>query len=67
MVNVEDAVRIIERLSAGRIQVWVCGGWGIDALLGRGPIAGRSGGRSAPIGWGRTLGLPAFSCPSGTT
>jgi lincosamide nucleotidyltransferase A/C/D/E len=35
MVNDEDAVRIIERLSAGRIQVWVCGGWGIDALLGR--------------------------------
>jgi lincosamide nucleotidyltransferase A/C/D/E len=35
MVSADNAVRIIERLSAGRIQVWVCGGWGIDALLGR--------------------------------
>jgi hypothetical protein len=34
-ISAEDAVRIIERLSAAGIQVWVCGGWGIDALLGR--------------------------------
>jgi lincosamide nucleotidyltransferase A/C/D/E len=35
MVSAQDAVRIIERLLAAGIQVWVCGGWGIDALLGR--------------------------------
>jgi hypothetical protein len=42
MVNAEDVIEIIERFSAGRIQVWVCGGWGIDALLGRGPFARRT-------------------------
>ena len=35
MVTAEDSVRIIQRLSAAGIGVWVCGGWGIDALLGR--------------------------------
>jgi len=35
MVSAEDVIEIIERLSAAGIQVWVCGGWGIDALLGR--------------------------------
>ncbi len=35
MVSADDAVRIIERLSDAGIRVWVCGGWGIDALLGR--------------------------------
>ncbi len=35
MVSAQDAVRIIERLLAAGIEVWVCGGWGIDALLGR--------------------------------
>jgi lincosamide nucleotidyltransferase A/C/D/E len=33
MVNAEDAIGILGRLSAAGIQVWVCGGWGIDALL----------------------------------
>jgi lincosamide nucleotidyltransferase A/C/D/E len=35
MVSAEHVIRIIERLSAAGIGVWVCGGWGIDALLGR--------------------------------
>jgi lincosamide nucleotidyltransferase A/C/D/E len=35
MVSAQDAVRIIERLSSAGFGVWVCGGWGIDALLGR--------------------------------
>jgi len=35
MISAEDVVRIIERLSAAGIGVWVCGGWGVDALLGR--------------------------------
>jgi lincosamide nucleotidyltransferase A/C/D/E len=33
VVSARDAVEIIKRLSADGIQVWVCGGWGIDALL----------------------------------
>jgi lincosamide nucleotidyltransferase A/C/D/E len=35
MVSANDAVEIIERLANAGIGVWVCGGWGIDALLGR--------------------------------
>ena len=35
MVSAQDAVRIIKQLSAAGIGVWVCGGWGVDALLGR--------------------------------
>lgn len=35
MVNAQDAAAIIERLAAAGIEVWVCGGWGVDALLGR--------------------------------
>jgi len=35
MVSAEHVIGIIERLSAAGIGVWVCGGWGIDALLGR--------------------------------
>lgn len=34
MVSAEDAVNIYKRLSGNGIQVWVTGGWGIDALLG---------------------------------
>lgn len=34
MVSAEDAIRIYRHLSANRIQVWLTGGWGIDALLG---------------------------------
>jgi hypothetical protein len=52
MVNAEDALGIIERLPAGRIQVWVCGGWGIDTLLGRGPFARRTARENA-----RTAGI----------
>jgi lincosamide nucleotidyltransferase A/C/D/E len=35
MVSARDAVRIIERLAGAGTPVWVCGGWGIDALLER--------------------------------
>lgn len=35
MVSAKDVIEIVERLSADGIQVWVCGGWGVDALLGR--------------------------------
>jgi len=34
MVNAEDVVSIYKRLSTNGIQVWLTGGWGIDALLG---------------------------------
>ena len=34
MVSAEDAISIYQRLLAAGIQVWLTGGWGIDALLG---------------------------------
>lgn len=34
MVNAEDALRIYNRLMDQGIQIWLVGGWGIDALLG---------------------------------
>jgi lincosamide nucleotidyltransferase A/C/D/E len=34
MVSAEDAVSIYQRLLAVGIQIWLTGGWGIDALLG---------------------------------
>ena len=35
MVAAEDVIEIYEKLSTNGIQVWLTGGWGIDALLGR--------------------------------
>jgi len=35
MVGAEDAISIYKRLTTHGIQVWVTGGWGIDALLGK--------------------------------
>ena len=34
MVTAEDVVSIYRRLLDNGIQVWLTGGWGIDALLG---------------------------------
>jgi lincosamide nucleotidyltransferase A/C/D/E len=34
MVGAEDVIRIYQNLAANGIQVWLTGGWGIDALLG---------------------------------
>lgn len=34
MVSAEEAVAIYQQLTANGFQVWVTGGWGIDALLG---------------------------------
>jgi hypothetical protein len=34
MVRAEDVIRIHQSLSVNGIQVWLTGGWGIDALLG---------------------------------
>ncbi len=34
MVSAEDVISIYQRLSSHGIQVWLTGGWGIDALLG---------------------------------
>jgi lincosamide nucleotidyltransferase A/C/D/E len=34
MIVAEDVVEICKKLSANGIQVWLTGGWGIDALLG---------------------------------
>jgi lincosamide nucleotidyltransferase A/C/D/E len=33
MIRAEDAISIYQSLSANSIQVWLVGGWGIDALL----------------------------------
>ena len=35
MVSAEDVINIYQRLQAEGIQVWLTGGWGIDALLGQ--------------------------------
>jgi lincosamide nucleotidyltransferase A/C/D/E len=34
MVHADDAISIYQRLSTNGIQIWLTGGWGIDALLG---------------------------------
>ena len=34
MVSAEDVISIYHRLSNNGIQIWLTGGWGIDALLG---------------------------------
>ena len=34
MISTEDALNIYDFLSTNGIQVWLTGGWGIDALLG---------------------------------
>jgi lincosamide nucleotidyltransferase A/C/D/E len=34
MVNAEDVISICKCLAANGIQIWLTGGWGIDALLG---------------------------------
>jgi lincosamide nucleotidyltransferase A/C/D/E len=34
MVSAQDAIRIYKLLSTSGIQVWLTGGWGMDALLG---------------------------------
>jgi lincosamide nucleotidyltransferase A/C/D/E len=34
MVNAEDVISIYKYLAANGIQIWLTGGWGIDALLG---------------------------------
>ncbi len=34
MVSAKDVIRIYQYLLANGIQIWLCGGWGIDALLG---------------------------------
>jgi lincosamide nucleotidyltransferase A/C/D/E len=35
MVNAKDAVLLYRRLLDHHIQIWLTGGWGIDALLGQ--------------------------------
>jgi lincosamide nucleotidyltransferase A/C/D/E len=35
MVTEQDIIELYKKLSANGIQVWLTGGWGIDALLGR--------------------------------
>jgi lincosamide nucleotidyltransferase A/C/D/E len=35
MVSAEDVISLYQNFSANNIQVWLTGGWGIDALLGR--------------------------------
>ncbi len=34
MVSPEKAIRLYRLLTEAGIRVWVCGGWGVDALLG---------------------------------
>ncbi len=34
-LSVADVLEILDRLDAGGVELWVDGGWGVDALLGR--------------------------------
>ncbi len=34
MISAEDAISIYQRLLDNNVQIWLVGGWGIDALLG---------------------------------
>ena len=34
MVTAEEVIEIYNKLLANNIQIWLTGGWGIDALLG---------------------------------
>jgi lincosamide nucleotidyltransferase A/C/D/E len=34
MVSAEDVIHIYQRLGAAGVEVWLTGGWGVDALLG---------------------------------
>jgi lincosamide nucleotidyltransferase A/C/D/E len=34
-VRAEDVLAVLDRLGAAGVAVWLDGGWGIDALLGR--------------------------------
>ena len=34
-MDADDVLRVIDRLASADIRVWVDGGWGVDALLGR--------------------------------
>ncbi len=34
MVSADDVINLCKQLSANGIQIWVIGGWGVDALLG---------------------------------
>lgn len=35
MISAKDAIKIYKLLSKNGIQIWITGGWGIDALLGK--------------------------------
>ncbi len=35
MVTAKDAIKIYKKLTTNGIKVWLTGGWGIDALLGK--------------------------------
>lgn len=35
MISAQDAILIYKLLAANDIQVWLTGGWGIDALFGK--------------------------------
>lgn len=35
MMRAQDVLEIVERLGAAGVRVWLDGGWGVDALIGR--------------------------------
>ncbi len=35
MMGISDVLEIVERLGGAGVRVWLDGGWGVDALIGR--------------------------------
>ncbi len=35
MVTAQDAIQLYQLITAHGIRLWICGGWGVEALLGR--------------------------------
>lgn len=35
MMHAQDVIDIVTRLDAANIAVWLDGGWGVDALIGK--------------------------------
>jgi lincosamide nucleotidyltransferase A/C/D/E len=35
MMTVDDVIEVLDRLAIAGVEIWLDGGWGVDALVGR--------------------------------